>query len=92
MKKKFVGSILTTLLAFAGLVVGQPAQALVLNANGVTLNFNESTQTRALYRGGVSTAVGATAGEQVGDLVVYRGVATISSTVVDAVIEALTKD
>ncbi len=35
------------LLAFTGLVIAQPAEALVLNAIGIAPNFNEGTQTRA---------------------------------------------
>ena len=89
MKKNFVAAFISIMLAFAGLVVSQPAQALVLNANGVALNFNEVTQTRVLYRNGVSTSLGSNAGELAGDLVVYRGVATISGTAVDAVIETV---
>ncbi len=77
-------SVLTTLLlAFAGLVfTTTPAQAaIVLNANGVSLNFNEGTQTVTNYAGNGKTA---------GSVVKYAGVATISSTVVDAVIETTT--
>ena len=60
-----------------------PARAaVVLNANGVSLNFNESTQT-------VSTITGSGTGKTAGDIMKYAGVATISSTVVDAVIETV---
>lgn len=81
-----VTSALTVmLLALAGLVfIATPAQAaIVLNANGVPLNFNENSQT-------VTQLVGSNGGKSQGDVVVYRGVATISSTVVDAVVETTT--
>lgn len=59
--------------------------AVILNANGVTLSFNESTQTVTVIAGGTGTAKGKAAG----DIVKYAGVATINSTVVDAVIETV---
>lgn len=83
MNKKLVGSFISILLAFAGLVVAQPAQALVLNANGVALNFNEANDER------ISGSASPNQGRAQGDIVAYRGVATISSTVLDAVVETL---
>jgi hypothetical protein len=83
LNKKLVGSLISILLAFAGLVVAQPAQALVLNANGTALNFNELNDER------ISGSASPNQGKAQGDIVAYRGVATISSTVLDAVVETL---
>ena len=85
--RKFVSIATSTMLALAGLVMmATPAQAaIVLNANGVSLNFDENT-TRAVYAGPTgSTTMGTTAGS----IVAYRGIATISSTVIDAVIQTV---
>lgn len=66
--------------------MASPAQAnVVLNANGVALNFNEGTQTRNVIAG----ATGSSMGRAAGSIVAYRGVATINSTVVDAVVETV---
>jgi hypothetical protein len=67
-------------MIFAGLTVAAtPANAaIVLNANGVALTFNENAQTVTAYVGNGTTQ---------GSIVKYAGVATISTTVVDAVIE-----
>lgn len=85
--KKFTSIVTTLLLAISGIVLmASPAQAnVVLNANGVTLNFNESTQTRNVIAG----ATGSSMGRAAGSIVAYRGVATINSTVVDAVVETV---
>jgi hypothetical protein len=85
--KKITSVIATMAIALSALVfTASPAQAaVVLDANGVSLNFNENTQTRVVIAGGTGTAMGKTAG----DIVVYRGVATVSGTVVDAVIETI---
>jgi hypothetical protein len=67
-----------------------PAQAaIVLNpgVGGATLNFDEGVRTRVVYAGPTgSTTMGTTQGS----IVAYRGVTTINSTVVDAVIETVT--
>jgi hypothetical protein len=85
--KKLTSIVSTALLAISGIVLmAMPAQAaIVLNADGVSLNFNENTQTRDVIAGGTGSAMGKTAGA----IVTYRGVATISGTVVDAVIETM---
>ncbi|MEY4294267.1 MAG: hypothetical protein RIR29_917 [Actinomycetota bacterium] len=81
-------SVLTTLLlAFAGLVfTATPAQAVpILNANGVSLKFDENSQTRTVIAGTSGTGMGTAAG----DIVKYAGVAVISGTTVDAVVETV---
>ena len=80
--KKGLAILANAALIVAGLVFfSTPAQAAVaLNANGVSLNFNESSQTVTNYVGNGKTA---------GSVVKYGSVATISSTVVDAVIETV---
>lgn len=85
--KKFTSIVTTLLLAISGIVLmASPAQAnVVLNANGVTLNFDETTLTRSV----ISGVTGNNMGKAAGSIVAYRGVATISSTVVDAVIETV---
>lgn len=81
--KKLAVAILTFALAFTGLVV-QPAQAaVILDANGVSLVFQESSSVR------IAGSANANRGEAAGDIVKYPGVATISGTVVDAVIETV---
>ena len=82
--QKFTATATTIFLALAGLVfTGSPAQAaIVLNANGVTLSFNENSQT-------VTSISGSGTGKTAGDVIKYAGVATISSTVVDCVIETV---
>ena len=82
--QKFIATATTIFLALAGLVfTGSPAQAaIVLNANGVTLSFNENSQT-------VTSISGSGTGKTAGDVIKYAGVATISSTVVDCVIETV---
>ncbi len=85
--KKFASIVTTALLALSGVVLmAAPAQAAtVLNANGVSLNFDENA-TRVVYAGPTGAS---TMGTTAGSIVAYRGVATISSTVVDAVIETV---
>jgi hypothetical protein len=75
------------LLAFAGLVfMATPAQAaIVLNANGVSLNFDETSQIRTVVAGTSGTGMGTAAG----DIVKYGAVAVISGTTVDAVVETV---
>lgn len=82
--RKFVSIATTALLALSGLVLmAAPAQAaIVLNANGVILKFNEDTQT-------VTSITGSGTGKTAGDVIKYASVATISTTVVDAVIETV---
>lgn len=86
--KKLTALFTTALLAMSTLVLtASPANAaVVLNANGVTLKFDETNQTRVAIAGPTGTS---TMGKAAGNIVVYRGVATISSTVVDAVIETV---
>jgi hypothetical protein len=86
--KRLTAAVVTVGLVLSGLILtANPAQAaVVLNANGVTLKFNENTQTRNV----ISGATGASSmGKLAGNIVVYRNVATISSTVVDAVVETV---
>jgi len=85
--KSLLSIVATSAMVLAGLSISAaPANAaVVLNANGVSLNFNESTQTVNVIRG----VTGSNRGETAGDIVVYRGVATINSTVVDAAIETV---
>ena len=85
--KKFTSIVSTLLLAISGIVLmASPAQAnVVLNANGVSLNFDENTVTRSVIAG----VTGANMGKAAGSIVAYRSVATISSTVVDTVIETV---
>ena len=85
--KKFTATATTILLALAGLVfMSTPAQAaIVLNANGVTLSFDEGTQTRTVIAG----TTGNNMGKAAGDIVKYASVATIGGTVVDAVVETV---
>ncbi len=59
--------------------------AIVLNANGVSLNFDETNQTVNVIAG----TTGSGRGTAVGDIVAYRGVATINSTVIDAAVETV---
>lgn len=84
---RVLATIVTAVLAFASLtLMATPASAaVVLNANGVSLNFNEGTQTVTVIAGSTGNAKGKAAG----DIVKYANVATISSTVVDAVIETV---
>lgn len=86
--KKLTSIVTTLLLAISGIVLmASPAQAnVVLNANGVSLKFNEGVQTRNVISGPTGAS---TMGKAAGNIVVYRNVATISSTVVDAVIETV---
>jgi hypothetical protein len=86
--KKFISLVTTLLLALSGTVLmASPAQAnVVLNANGVSLKFDEGVQTRNVISGPTGAS---TMGKAAGNIVVYRNVATISSTVVDAVIETV---
>jgi hypothetical protein len=85
--RKLTAVVVTMLLTLAGLAsIATPAQAaVILNANGTSLSFDESTQTRVVIAGTSGTGMGTAAG----DIVAYRGVATISGTVVDAVIETV---
>ena len=85
--KKLTSLVTSVLLAISGIVLmATPAQAaVVLNATGVSLSFNEGTVTRNVIAG----ATGSSMGRAAGSIVAYRGVATISSTVVDAVIETV---
>lgn len=84
--RKITAALATALLAISGLVLmATPAQAaIVLNANGVSLIFDEGA-TRDVIAGPTGNSMGKAAG----NIVVYRGVATISSIVVDAVIETV---
>jgi hypothetical protein len=86
--KKFISLVTTLLLALSGIVLmASPAQAnVVLNANGVSLKFDEGAQTRNVISGPTGAS---TMGKAAGNIVVYRNVATISSTVVDAVVETV---
>lgn len=86
--KKLISVVTAALLAISGIVLmASPAQAnVVLNANGVSLKFNEGAQTRNVISGPTGAS---TMGKAAGNIVVYRNVATISSTVVDAVIETV---
>ena len=85
--RKFTAALVAALLAIASLVfTSAPAQAaIVLNASGVTLNFDETTQTRTVIAGTTGTNMGTAAG----DIVAYRGVATIGGYVIDAVVETV---
>ena len=80
--KGLVSALLTAMLMVMSMAIAPVAAnaAVILNANGVNLNFNESTQT-------VTSISGSGTGKTQGDIIKYAGVATISSTVVDAVIE-----
>jgi hypothetical protein len=83
-----VTSTFTTLLLVLSSIVlmaNEAQAAVVLNANGVSLKFDEGVQTRSVISGPTGNSMGKAAG----NIVVYRGVATISSTVVDAVIETV---
>lgn len=75
------------LLALAGLVfTSTPAQAaIVLDANGVSLNFDETSQIRTVMAGTTGTGMGTAAG----DIVKYGAVAVINSTTIDAVVETV---
>jgi len=86
--KKSISLIATMALALSALVLmAGPAQAaIVLNANGVTLRFDEGVQTRNVISGATGAS---TMGKTAGSIVVYRNVATINSTVVDAVVETV---
>jgi CshA-type fibril repeat protein len=84
--KSILSGLLIAGLALSGITAtALPAQALILNASGVSLKFNETNQTVDVISGGTGNAKGKTAG----DIVVYRNVATISSTVVDASVETV---
>ena len=73
-------TIATFALILAGLLTSPTAAhaAIVLNANGVTVKFNETTQTVTNYVGN---------GTSQGDIVKYAGVATIAPYTIDCVIE-----
>lgn len=89
--RKFLSITTALLLALSGLVLmATPAQAaIVLNpgVGGATLNFDEGVRTRVVYAGPTGAS---TMGTTQGSIVAYRGVTTINSTVVDAVIETVT--
>ena len=86
--KSLLSIVATSAMVLAGLTLSAaPANAaVVLNANGVSLKFNENNQTVNVVAGNTSAG---SRGKAVGDIVVYRGVATISSTVVDAAVETV---
>jgi CshA-type fibril repeat protein len=81
--KKLAVAILTLALGFAGLVAQPASAAVTLDANGVSLVFQESSSVR------IAGSATANRGKAAGDIVKYPGVATISGTVVDAVIETV---
>jgi hypothetical protein len=63
-----------------------PAQAaIVLNANGVALKFDENAQSRTVVAGTSGTGMGTAAG----DIVKYASVAVIGGTTIDAVVETV---
>lgn len=82
--KKLAGALLTLALAFTGLAVQPASAAIILDANGVALLFDEATSVR------ISGSATASRGEAAGDIVKYPGAATISGTIVDAVVETVT--
>ena len=88
--KFLTSAIATVALAFAGLTAASvPANAaVILNANGVALKFNENNQVVDVIAG----TTGSNRGTAVGDIVAYRTVANIGGTNIDAAIETIAKN
>ncbi len=81
--KKLAGALLTLALAFTGLAVQPASAAVILDANGVALLFDEATSVR------ISGSASADRGKAAGDIVKYPGAATISGTTIDAVVKTV---
>ena len=82
--KKLAGALLTLALAFTGLAVQPASAAIILDANGVALLFDEATSVKIA---GTSTTTNR--GKAAGDIVKYPGAATISGTTIDAVVKTV---
>lgn len=81
-------------------LASSPANAAEFDVNFAAMSFDEGTKARVLYRGypssGTATAIAAggnagTAGEVVGDRVLYRNVITINGTAIDALVKTVAK-
>ena len=85
--RRLASAVAVTALAFAGLTVtAAPANAaVILNANGVALKFNENNQVVDVIAG----TTGSNRGTAAGDIVAYRNVATIGGTNVDAAVQTV---
>lgn len=81
--KKLAGALLTLALAFTGLAVQPASAAIILDANGVALLFDEATSVR------IAGTANANRGKAAGDIVKYPGAATISGTTIDAVVKTV---
>jgi CshA-type fibril repeat protein len=82
--KKLAGALLTLALAFTGLAVQPASAAVILDANGVTLVFDEATSIKV-----AGTSSTNNRGKAAGDIVKYPGSATISGTTIDAVVKTV---
>ena len=82
--KKLAGALLTLALAFTGLAVQPASAAIILDANGVALLFDEASSVKI-----AGTSSSANRGQAAGDIVKYPGAATISGTTIDAVVKTV---